>query len=265
MHYRYWLFAVVVAVGHLKAAETGLYDISDTSHPKALRDEIEQVTVRSVSNDNRRYSLAFRASETFTIPCTQVGLVVGSRTIKFNSQGVDGQGHFTSMETMVDDPEVVPEIAKHFQANVVRRRHPGHRMLVEIIPSKAEFVARERVTVKLRITNIGDVEFAFIQGGRQRGPRDNQFAFSAELVGNKMVPDTGDPQHMGGLGFPVTLKPGQSHEIPVDLSKWFDFRESGIYNLRGSYHMDFIDPAAKDLYTIWEDYACAEFSLEIRS
>ena len=137
-------------------------------------------------------------------------------------------------------------------------------MLVEFITDKAEFSVGEPVTARLRITNIGDTEFAFIQGGRQRGPRDNQFAFSAEFVGSKMMPDIGDPRNWGGLGSSVTLKAGQSHDIKVDLAKWFNFKESGTYNLRGSYHMNFVNP---DFYThtLWDDYACAEFKVRIKS
>jgi hypothetical protein len=250
----YWLLAAVAIPSRLVAVDAGLYDISDGSHPKLLQDQVEQVTISSQSNDNKRYYLALHASHSFSLPCNQIGLIVGNKTIRF-----------TSMETTVDDPEVIPQIAQYFHAKVQKRRHPGHQMLVEFIPDKAEFSAGESVTVRLRITNIGDAEFAFIQGGRQRGSRDNQFAFSAELVGNKMVPDTGDPRNFGGMGTPVTIKPGQSHEIAVDLAKWFNFKEGGTYNLRGSYNLEFIDPHAQDLYTIWEDYACGEFTVRIKS
>jgi hypothetical protein len=265
MNATYLLLAVVVTAPRLGAADIGLYDISDGSRPKPLKEQIERVTISSRSNDNRQYSLALRASNSFSLPCKQIGLVVENKTIRFNSQGTDGAGRFTSMATTIDDPEVIPQIAQYFHATVLKRRHVGHRMLVEFITDKAEFSVREPVTGKLRITNVGDTEFAFIQGGRQRGPRDNQFAFSAELLGSKMLPDIGDPRNMGGLGGSVTLKAGQSHDIKFDLTKWFHFKETGIYNLRGSYHMDFIDPDERDFYTVWEDYACAEFTLRIKS
>jgi hypothetical protein len=135
---------------------------------------------------------------------------------------------------------------------------------VTFIPEKEEFLLGEPVTAKLRITNVGDADFTFNIGGRQRGARDNQFAFSAELVGDKMLPDIGDPRHFGGLGASVTLKPGESHEIHVDLTKWFAFKESEIYMLRGSYYMQFIDPALPD-FVIWEDFACSEFEVRIKS
>jgi hypothetical protein len=49
-----------------------------------------------------------------------------------------------------------------------------------------------------------------------------------------------------------------------NLTKWFDFKEIGSYKVRGSYRMEFIDPGTETFYTVWEDYACAEFTVEIR-
>jgi hypothetical protein len=259
-----WLLALVLMAPELMAADTGLYDISDASHPKLLKEQIKQTTIASQSNDNRHYALAFRADNSFSLPCTQIGLIVGKQTIRFNSQGMDNQGRFTSMETTVDDPDVIPQIAQQFHAQVLKRRHPGQQMLVQFIPDKAEFKVGEPVTVKLRITNVGTREFTFFEGGRQRGARDNQFAFSAELVGSKMVAETGDPMNFGGMEMSVTVKPGESHEIGVDLTRWFVFKEAETYNLRGSYHMDFVNSKTDEYYTIWEDYACAEFTLKIK-
>src|SRR5262245_14589733 len=146
MNATYLLLAVVVNAPQLVAADLGLYDISDGSHFKPLKEQIERVTISSQSNDNTYYYLALRSSNSFSLPCTQIGLVVGNKTIRFNSQGTDAAGRFTSMETTIDDPEVIPQIAQHFQATVSKRRHVGHRMLVEFITDKAEFSVREPVT-----------------------------------------------------------------------------------------------------------------------
>src|SRR4051812_8588480 len=173
------------------AADAGLYDVSDVSHPQVLRDQLGKITISSQSNKNTRYYLAIHAAQFFSLPCGRIGLVVGNKTIRFDSQGEDGNGHFTSMETTIDDPEVIPQIAQYFHIEVRNRQHPGQQMLVEFVPAKKVFTLGEPATVYLHITNIGDRDFAFIQGGRQRGSRDNQFAFSAELLGDKMIPDTG--------------------------------------------------------------------------
>lgn len=142
------------------------------------------------------------------------------------------------------------------------RRHPGHKMAVQFIPAKDSFSIDEPVMVTLKIQSIGDVPFKFMRGGRQRGARDNQFAFSAEQNG-RVLPDVGDPVNWGGLGTYVNLDPGADVEIPVELTKWFKFTEPGVVLLRGSYSMDFADPESTDYFKIWEDFACAEFSIRI--
>ena len=264
------LLAGALLAGTATAADVGLYDMSDASHPRLLRDKIEKVTISSDSNDNKQYYLNIDARDSFSVGSAKIGLVVGNNTIRFNSAGYDRQGNCGSVQTTIDDPEIIPDIAQYFHATVLKRHHPGEQMLVQFVPDKAAFKAGEPVVVKLHITNVGNKDFAFMEGGRQRGARDNQFAFSAEVVGPKivggkmkgeMLPDTGDPMNFGGLAFPVVLKTGQSHDVPVDLTEWFRFEKHGSYNIRGSYYMEFINPGDRDLFTIWDDYACAEFTI----
>ena len=142
-------------------------------------------------------------------------------------------------------------------------RHPGHKMQVTFSPVKEPFALGEPVTVVLKITNIGQSDFMFIRGGRQRGARDNQFGFTAQ-AGDRMLPDIGNPVHYGGLGSFVTVKPKETVEIPVDLKKWFAFDREGIFELRGTCFMKFCDPVTETSSVIWEDFACAEFVITIR-
>jgi len=252
-----FLLFLFLAAPDARVADTGLYDLLDPAHPKPFRDPVGQTTIRSMSNDNQRYYLALRAATNFSLPCTQIGLIVGTNTIHFNSQG-NGPGGYTSMGTTIDDPEVIPEIAKFFHADIKDRRHPGHRMLVQFIPDKKKFSLGQPVTVTFRITNVGETNFTFWNGGRtRRATRNNQFAFTAELW-SKVVPDSGNPEHMGGLAVPVTLAPGKSFEIEsVDMTKWFHFDTEGWYKILGSYYMSFRLPDENE----WEDFACAEFTV----
>src|SRR5262249_6201559 len=100
-----FLFLLILAPPAGCAAETGLYDMSDPSHPTPFKDAIGSTTIRSVSNDNQRYYLALHAATNFSLPCTQIGLIVGNKVIRFDGQG-HGTGGYTSMETTVEDPEV---------------------------------------------------------------------------------------------------------------------------------------------------------------
>jgi hypothetical protein len=252
------LFSLLILAGPAaRAADTGLYDLLDPSHPRPFLDPVGKTSIGSKSNDNQRYYLALRAATNFSLPCSQIGLIVGNNTIRFNSQG-NGPGGYTSMETTIDDPEVIPEIAKVFHADIKNRHHPGHRMLVQFVPDKKKFSPGQPVTVTFRITNIGNTDFTFWNGGRTRmATRNNQFAFTAELW-SKVVPDTGNPEHMGGISAPVTLTSGKDFEIKsVDLTRWFHFDKEGWYKIRGSYYMSFGLPGENE----WEDFACAEFTV----
>lgn len=253
------LFLLTLVAPAAGAAETGLYDLLNDAHPIPFKDAVGGTTIRSTSNNNQRYYLALRATTNFSLPCTQIGLIIGSKTIRFNSQGV-GAGGYTSMETIIEDPELIPEIAKYFHASVEKRHHPGHHMLVQFTPDKKRFSPGDPVTVTFRLQNAGDTDFTFWNGGRTRmATRNNQFSFTAE-VWSKVVPDTGNPEHMGGLSVPVTLAPGETFEIKsVDLTKWFRFGEKGWYEIRGSYYMRFGLPDE----TGWEDFATAEFEVVV--
>jgi len=258
------LVAAVFLVPKLMGMDDGLYDISDSTHPKLIDDQIASVTIWSTSNDNRAYYLQVRAPSGFLPAHDKMQLMISNQTVPFNGWGQEGMEKITVLDASLTNLEIVPLIAKHFHATVLDRHHPGNEMLVQFIPAKEEFSTNEPVMVTLRITNIGKTEFMYMQGGSQRGARDNQFAFTAEYLGRKMLPDAGDPMNFGGLGFGVLLKPGQSHDLSVDLRKWFNFTSGGIYEIRGSYSMAFQDPASKDFRTIWEDYACGRFEIRMK-
>ena len=258
-----FIVAVLIAP-KLMGMDDGLYDISDAAHPRLIDSEVEKVTVVSQSNDNTKYSLQIRAPQGFSLPHDKMQLVISNQTIPFNGWGSEGMEKVTDLEAWVTNLEIVPLIARHFHSEVLDRHHPGEEMLVQFIPAKEEFSTNEPVTVNLRITNIGKTEFAYYQGGANRGARDNQFGFTAEYPGRKMLPDVGDPNNFGGLIGTILLKPGQNHDLSVDLRKWFNFASGGIYEVRGSYAMGFADPNTKDFRTIWQDYACDQFEIRMK-
>ena len=260
----YCLLGTFIAAANLSAIEPGLYDLQDESHPRPFLDAVGRVTVISQSNDNTQYSLAVRAASSFSLPCTQIGLIIGKKTIRFNSQGHNKAGGYSSMETQIEGRDLAELVAGLFHVGVVDRRHPGHQLLVRFTPEKKEFRPGENVNVKFRLTNAGKSSFTFTEGGRQRrATRDNQFAFSAQESSGAPLPDTGDGHHNGGLGIGVTVQPGKAYEASVDLSRWFTFTRPGSYLIRGSYYMELVNPSPSEFNVLWEDFACAEFTVEI--
>lgn len=223
---------------------------------KRLENKIETAIIRSGNNANSLYHVWLKSAEGISEDYRTVALCVDGQCLCFNMGGKNKIG-----------AEWVPEaaavaLAKHFEVKLLRRKHPHHEMLVKFAPEKEEFKVGELLGVKVTIKNVGTTPFTFQVGGKNRGVRDNQFSFTAQLY-NHPIPDTGDPTHFGGMFVDRTLKPGESFEAEVDLRKWFKLEEPGTYTIKGTYSMDFHDPDAKDHLTIWEDYATAEFWLTI--
>lgn len=143
-------------------------------------------------------------------------------------------------------------------------------MLVTCETQKKIYTPEEPKKAILKIKNVGETAFTFVRGGRQRGARDNQFAFNAEYNSGdhppEMLPDIGNPLHFGGMGSFITLKPQEEEDIEVDLASWFNLDKPGSYSLRCSYYMSFeeVKKGKQSHDTVWEDFACAEFSFSIK-
>jgi len=180
-------------------------------------------------------------------------------------QGGSGpsQKETSSLSFYITGDDKAQQVAKYFGSSLRYRRHPGYELQVSFIPAKPEFETGEEVIVTLRITNVGTKAIAFMQGGRNRAARDNQYIFSARYQG-KQVEDIGTSYHFGGMSVRRVLEPREVFEAEVSLNKWFLFREAGVYEIHGSYYLDFQDPADDSWKTIWEDYASADFAVTIK-
>ena len=173
------------------------------------------------------------------------------------------QNETSSLHFDVTGDSNAEQVAKYFGTSVRYRRHPDHHLRVSFMAAKEKFDTGEEVIVTLRITNLGPTAVSFMQGGRNRAARDNQYVFSARYLG-KQVEDVGNSSHFGGLAVRRVLKPGDVFEDKVSLKKWFSFREPGVYEIHGSYYLAFQDPEDSSWRTIWEDYASADFAVTIK-
>jgi hypothetical protein len=161
----------------------------------------------------------------------------------------------TKGSTQIRGRDLIRRVAKYYHAKVVERRHPGHRMAVKYIIDKPEFKVGEHVTAKLQITNSGGSGLEFFPMG--------PFVFAAELGGRKLPSHHVERREREEVIGIVRLKPGESYEIGVDLSDWFNFTESGIYNLQGSFSISIQYSDAADSYSCWSDNARGGFTVKI--
>ena len=240
------------------AGADGVVLLADSS-PVPLK--IDRVTLVSRENDNSRFQLTLDRNEPFPHSYGKMGLLIGSQTIRFSSGGYHSPTNHT-VGAAIHGQKLAQSIGRHFRIIPAARIHPGHRLVVRFKAADSTFNRSGPVIAELTIRNTGTRDFTFLQGGRQRGPRDNQFAFSCQH-GDKMLPDTGNPMNFGGPGSYTTIAPGKTHTIKVDLTKWFKFPKPDTYFLRGSYYLEIIDPK-EGSRTIWEDFVADEFSVTIR-
>src|SRR5262249_2269292 len=127
-------------------------------------------------------------------------------------------------------------------------------------PDKKTYAPGAEMTLTMTIKNVGANTVSFHDGGRQRGPRDNQFGFIAMRSGGhgKAIPDTGDPTNFGGIGSYRTLKPGETFKKTVRLDKWFKFEDADNYLITCMYRLEFHDPNDPMHRTLWQDFAVGE-------
>lgn len=101
------------------------------------------------------------------------------------------------------------------------------------IPPTATIRPTDPIIVKLRVKNAGKTTVGFVIGGRQRGPRDNRFSFAVSRNGTPVA--IVDAPDFGGLSYYKALKPGEEHELSVDLRSWADLATPGHYAVDASY------------------------------
>ena len=188
-------------------------------------------------------------------------LVAGGRA--FPSYGAGSSAAETShVNVHAPNRTDAEALARFLGVELTLRRHPGHALDVRFVPDRAVYRPGQPVKVTLRIRNVGERAVAFQVGGRNRGPRDNQFAFAA-FLGASPVPDVGDPTHFGGLSVRRRLAPGETFEKEVALRDWFALRERGSYTVLGAWHLDFQSPESDAWEILWEDWVAGEFTLRI--
>jgi hypothetical protein len=259
-----------------RQAENGFYERSQDSSASLVKTQdgqevrlgkrrtlqILKAEMFSQNNENNRFRLSVTVPYDPRLgPSSYILIVDGTAYQQVGSGSSRGKTSSLSFEVTGDDN--AKQVAKYFRTSPPYRRHPGHELQVSFILEKQEFEGGEDVVVTLRITNVGTQAVTFMQGGRNRAARDNQYIFSARYQG-KQVKDIGTSYHFGGISVRRVLEPSEVFEDKVSLNKWFLFPEAGVYEIHGSYYLAFQDPADDRWKTIWEDYASADFIVRIK-
>lgn len=224
--------------------------------------KIKKSELFSQNNTNTRFYLSVTIPYDESIGPSTYILIVAGTAYRQSGSGAS-QKKTSTLSFYLSGEENAKQVSEYMKTPLVYRRHPRHNLRVSFTPTEQEFGVGDEVTATLRITNVGTNSVSFMKGGRNRAARDNQYVFSARYRG-KQVEDIGTSYHFGGIAVRHVLKSAEVFEDKISLSKWFSFDKAGMYEVHGSYYLNFNDPDAESWRTIWEDYVSADFIVRIK-
>jgi hypothetical protein len=229
----------------------------------AKRDiKVTKAYIISQSNANDRFYLGIHVPYDKELDEVRHVLLVDGQALLQSSSGSSNKSEST-LGFEIDSLDRAIAVGRYFKTYLSVRAHPKYNLRVSIKPEKTEYVPGEPVRAALEVENVGQTEFAFMKGGRNRAGRDNQYVFAAYMTG-KQVADVGTTMNFGGLAVRKVVRPGEVFRDTIDLGKWFAFDKPGLYELIGTYHMEFVPVTGDGFQTIWEDNISAEFFVNVR-
>jgi len=225
--------------------------------------KVKEAYVFSQDNANSNFYVSVRAPYDAKLDTPSATVLVVNGTGYRQSGSGSSHKETSYLDFHVEGRNKAEEIAAYLGVKTRYRHHPRHCLLTRFVPAKPNFEPGEDVWVTLRIVNVGSNTVSFMKGGRNRAPRDNQYAFTAYHRG-RQVRDVGSNGHFGGISVAKTLKPGEVFEDKVSLSKWFAFDRRGMYQVTGTYYLAFLESGDHPWQTIWENHVAGEFTVRVK-
>lgn len=193
----------------------------------------EAATLFAVDNTNTRFQLFVRAARARA--CGEGILRLHDRFFPTTSYGGDASGCTYAFE-LDSTWASLASLGLHVPR---QDRNPhGEQVTATFAASSARYERGQRVEVAITITNpIGAPTVGRVQGGRQRGPRDNQFAFVVRRDG-QALPIREGPDFGGPMGI-VPMAPGARAVLVAELAAWADVSVPGTYEVDCAYETSF--------------------------
>lgn len=269
------LLTLTLATNMSAARENGIYVIANedpqitTTSGAAVglgnltTNHFGNVSIWSLSNDNERFRLMLDKAGPFN-PQEKHAIWIADVCERIASYyEPDHEGRVTAIID-IQGRAAIEKIADALEVQVQLREHPGHQLRIDWKPTQESFRVGEPIVLELVITNVGQTTVRFIEGGQQRGPRDNQFRFVAFAGDGRgaSVPDTGSSVNFGGKGVFRTLEPGAVFRKRVDLSKWFQFKNPDTYLVTGIYELELAPPDFGPR-TLWHELVAGQCRVRV--
>lgn len=227
--------------------------------------------LRSVNNDNTVYQLdiEFPFSEQgernryLVTRGVAVSVTYGNKVDQQNDSDV---WHHWYNQLQVDSTQAdaMQALVAGLKAIQIDRSHPGHVLRTHWKPTTRVFRIGEPVVLQMTLTNAGQEPVSFYDGGMQRGSRNNQFDFICRSGGRgPALPDAGDPMNFGGMAQKITLQPEESLTKEIDITKWFQFKDNGTYDVIGLFHLELQPVEGDNWRVLWEDIAVGQCQISI--
>lgn len=118
------------------------------------------------------------------------------------------------------------------------RRPLGAGLVGRWRPRRQPFAVGAPMEIVLAVENAGRDAVGVSIGGRNRGVRDNRFAFVVERQGQTLP--VVDAYDFGGLMYYKELKPGDTAEVSADLAAWTNLDAAGPFRVRCRYEAELV-------------------------
>ena len=223
-----WWLGKVVAKPAKGTITTTRFGSRRVTAKLATRVVAKSVELTSSNNANNQFTMWVVFGKQ---PAQDVFLSADGGWWQSDSFGHDSTG---SQASFVLDRPTAERLAKVFKIPLNERTPLDAGLQATwTFPITASPLNTDPIMVKLRVTNAGKTTLGFAIGGRQRGARDNRFAFTITRGGTPVA--VIDAPDFGGIMFYTALKPGESHDLAVDLRSWAALDRAGLYAVEGAY------------------------------
>lgn len=207
--------------------------LGDRTEPTILEKRMESDSV-----DNSTFRLTLILPYDATVNAASHALIVGG--VHYAQFGSIHRGQeISGLVFRISGEEQAGKVALHFGLTPVRFSKPDQRFRAAMTPAKQSFRRGEPVTATLEIANTGTAFIEFSDWPSFDGRRDD-YAFTA-LRNGQALTDLSFPGNRGGTSVLRGLAPGATFSDTVDLTKWFDFKEAGSYEIHALYRLNFRD------------------------
>ncbi|MBN8609120.1 MAG: hypothetical protein J0L92_00935 [Deltaproteobacteria bacterium] len=175
--------------------------------------------------------------------CTRAILRFGRETLVSHGWGGDSDSCDTSF---IVDAATASRIATALHVTRLDRHPIGENVVGTFATVRRSYRVGEPIEVVLTMDNpAGSPSVAWVRGGANRGPRDDQFDFTITRDGRQVA--RLEAMNFGGLSQMDELAPGARDEARAFLAPWADLSQPGHYEVRCSFRTMF-SPAGVDPY-----------------